>query len=396
MASSKKAAQSGQAVQKKKKRTKRQQQKRKLIILGIEVLCLLILLGVLYVWSLWNKITVEPDMSDSEAGINEDLGDDTLLTLEGYTNIALFGLDNRSEGEYDKGHSDVIMIASINNKTKEVKLLSVYRDTYLSIGSSKFTKANAAYANGGAKQAVRMLNTNLDLNIKEYACVDWMAVTEAVDALGGVTIEVTDKEVPFINAGVNEMNAKLNTNSPYLEKSGVVRLNGVQATSYARIRKLAGNDFMRSSRQRIVMEAMLTEAKKADLGTLLDICKSCFDDISTSLSLDEIIGLARHVKEYKIVETTGFPFTMTTKMLAGSGDTVIPIDMKSNVTKLHEFLFDNVDYKPSKTVDAIHEAIIQKTGVTEKYQSIDVEDFNNTAGQTGTVFKDDESTETED
>ena len=396
MASSKKAAQGTKAVQNKKKASKRQRQKRKLIILGMEVLCLLILLGVLYAWSLWNQISVEPDMSDSEAGINEDLGDDTLLTLEGYTNIALFGLDNRTDGEYDKGMSDVIMIASINNETKEVKLLSVYRDTYLSIGSSKFTKANAAYANGGAKQAVRMLNTNLDLNIKEYACVDWMAVTEAVDALGGVTIEVTKPEVEYINYGVNEMNMKLKTNSPYLQKSGVVRLNGVQATSYARIRKLAGNDFMRSSRQRIVLEAMLTEAKKADLKTLINICNACFDDISTSLSLDEIIGLARHVKEYKIVSTTGFPFTMTTKMLSGSGDTVIPIDMKSNVTKLHEFLFDATSYQPSKTIEAIHDAIIQKTGVKENYQSIDVEDFNNTAGQTGTIFKDNESTETED
>ena len=396
MASSKKAVLSPEAVQKKKKLNKRQQQKRKLIILGMEVLCLLILLGVLYVWSLWNQINVEPDMSDSEAGINEDLGDDTLLTLEGYTNIALFGLDNRSEGEYDKGHSDVIMIASINNKTKEVKLVSVYRDTYLSIGNSKFTKANAAYATGGAKKAVQMLNTNLDLNIKEFACVDWMAVTDAVDALGGVTIEVTDKEVPMINRGVQEMHDTLGTELTFVKKAGTLRLNGVQATSYARIRKLAGNDFMRASRQRIVLEAMLTEAKKADIGTLLDICKGCFDDISTSLTLDEIIGLVRHVKEYSIVSTSGFPFEMTTKMLAGSGDTVIPIGLKDDVSRLHEYMFGTVDYQPSKTVQAIHEAIIQKTGVTENYESIDVEDFNNTAGQTGTIFKDPEDTETED
>ena len=395
MASSKKAAQSGQAVQK-KKLNKRQQQKRKLIILGIEVFCLLILLGVLYVWSLWNKISVEPDMSDSEAGINEDLGDDTLLTLEGYTNIALFGLDNRSEGEYDKGMSDVIMIASINNKTKEVKLVSVYRDTYLSIGNSKFTKANAAYATGGAKKAVQMLNTNLDLNIKEYACVDWMAVTDAVDALGGVTIEVTEKEVPMINNGVQEMHDTLGTELTFVKKAGTLRLNGVQATSYARIRKLAGNDFMRASRQRIVLEAMLTEAKKADLKTLMDICNACFDDISTSLSLDEIIGLVKHVKEYKIVSTSGFPFEMTTKMLSGSGDTVIPIGLEDDVSRLHEYMFGTVDYQPSKTVQAIHDAIIQKTGVTENYESIDVEDFNNTAGQTGTVFKEPEDAETED
>ena len=396
MASRKRVAESTKAAKNRKKITKRQKQKRKLIIFGIEVLCLLLLLGVLYVWSLWDKIDVDTDFGDSEAGINEDIGDDTLLTLEGYTNIALFGLDNRSEGEYDKGQSDVIMIASINNETKEVKLVSVYRDTYMSIGNGKFTKANAAYAKGGAKQAVQMLNANLDLNIKEYACVDWMAVTEAVDALGGVTIEVTDQEVPFINAGVWEMNTKLGTNSPTLEKAGTVRLNGVQATSYARIRKTAGNDFKRSSRQRIVLEAMLTEAKKADMGTLLNICNSCFDDISTSLTLSEIIGLAKHVQEYSIASTSGFPFEMTTKQLSGSGDTVVPIGLEDDVAQLHEYLFGTTDYQPSKTVQAISDAIIKKTGVTENYQSINVDEFNNTAGQTGTVFKDEETTETED
>ena len=396
MASRKRVAESTKAAKNRKKITKRQKQKRKLIIFGIEVLCLLLLLGVLYVWSLWDKIDVDTDFGDSEAGINEDIGDDTLLTLEGYTNIALFGLDNRSEGEYDKGQSDVIMIASINNETKEVKLVSVYRDTYMSIGNGKFTKANAAYAKGGAKQAVQMLNANLDLNIKEYACVDWMAVTEAVDALGGVTIEVTNQEVPFINAGVWEMNTKLGTNSPTLEKAGTVRLNGVQATSYARIRKTAGNDFKRSSRQRIVLEAMLTEAKKADMGTLLNICNSCFDDISTSLTLNEILGLAKHVQEYNIASTSGFPFEMTTKQLSGSGDTVVPIGLEDDVAQLHEYLFGTSDYQPSKTVQAISDAIIKKTGVTENYQSINVDEFNNTAGQTGTVFKDEETTETED
>lgn len=395
MASNRKTAQGEKTIQKKKKVSKKQQQIRKLIILGVEVICLIALLGVLYVWSLWNQVSVEPDFTDSEAGINEDLGDDTLLTLDGYTNIALFGLDNRGKGQYDEGHSDVIMIASINNATKEVKLLSVYRDTYLSTGSSKFTKANAAYTKGGAKQAVRMLNTNLDLNIKEYVCVDWAAVVEAIDALGGVTIEINQQEVDQINYYMYEVSIAAGTPYQEVTQTGVVKLNGTQATTYARIRKTSGNDFKRSSRQRIVLEAMLNEAKKADIKTLINICNACFDDISTSLSLDEIIGLARHVKEYQIASTTGFPFTMTTKMLSGSGDTVIPIDMKTNVTKLHEFLFGAVDYQPSKTVDAIHEAIIDKTGVTENYQSIDVQDFNNTAGQIGTDFRE-ESTETED
>ena len=397
MASSNRTAQSGQAVQKKKKITKRQQQKRKLIILGIEIVCLLVLLGVLYVWSLWSKISVDPDFTDSEAGINEDLGDDTLLTLEGYTNIALFGLDNRSEGEYDKGHSDVIMIASINNKTKEVRLVSVYRDTYLSIGGSKYTKANAAYATGGAKKAVQMLNTNLDLNIKEYVCVDWAAVVETIDALGGVDIVINKAEAKLMNGLISEINATLGMKSPNVAAmEGPQRLNGVQATAFARVRKTEGNDFKRASRQRIVLEAMLKEAKEADFGTLLNICNAVFDDVSTSLTLNEIIGLARHVSEYSIGTTTGFPFEITTQYMANSGDTVIPIGLEDDVAKLHEYMFGATGYEPSKTVKAISDAIISKTGVKENHQSIDVSDFNNTAGQNGTDFKEEESTKTED
>lgn len=386
----------GNKADKQKKRiTKKQRQKRKLIVFGIEVLCLLLLLGALYLWSLWSKVNVDSDISDSEAGINEDLGEDTLETLEGYTNIALFGLDNRSVGKYESGHSDVIMIASINNKTKEVKLVSVYRDTYLNIGSGKFSKANGAYARGGAKQAVQMLNMNLDLDIKEYVCVDWSAVIEAVDALGGVEIEVTQAEIEYLNMYVRDMGKEIGSDTTQIKKAGKQTLNGAQATAYARIRYTAGNDFKRASRQRIVLEAMLNKAKSANVGTLLSICESVFDNISTTLELKEILSLARHVDDYTIASTTGFPFEMTTMTLS-SGSTVVPIGFADDVAKLHEYMFGTVGYEPSKTVQVISDAIISKTGVTENYTSIDVEDFNNTAGQSGTVFKEEESTETED
>ena len=378
---------------KKKKLTKRQQQKRKLIIFGVEVLCLLLLLGVLYVWSLWQKIDVQSDMGDSEAGINEDLGDDTLVTLKGYTNIAIFGLDNRSNGSYERGNSDVIMIASINNDTKEVRLVSVYRDTYLNVGSGKYNKANSAYARGGAKAAVQMLNTNLDLNIKEYMCVDWAAVVEAVDALGGVEIEITEQEKDMINYMLIEIDNTVGTNSKHLKNAGVQNLTGSQATAYARIRKTAGNDFKRTSRQRIVLEAMLNKAKQSDISTLLDICNAVFDDVSTSLDLQEIIGLARHVKEYSIGSTSGFPFEMTTANLAQTNSTVVPIGLEDDVAMLHKYLFDTEDYQPSKTVQVISQAIMDKTGITEDSKPIDVDGFNDTAGQQGTVFKEEDTTE---
>ena len=378
------------AGKRKKRNTRRRQQRRKLLILGMEILCLLLLLGLLYVWSIISKMEVDTDFNNSEAGINEDISSETLETLEGYTNIALFGLDNRVQGKYNQGLSDVIMIASINNKTKEVRLVSVYRDTYLSIGGGKFNKANSAYLKGGAKQAVQMLNANLDLNIKEYVCVDWAAVTEAIDALGGVEITITKEEVKHINSYLWEVDKMLGTKTEAVKNAGKQTLTGTQATTYARIRKTSGSDFKRTSRQRIVLEAMLKKAKQADMKTLLGICDAVFDDISTSLTLTEIAALAKDVQKYEIGTTTGFPFEMTGGQLADAGDAIVPIGLEDDVTQLHKYLFDVEGYEPSKTVQAISDAIIQKTGVKPGTPSINVDKFNDTAGQNGTVFKDPE------
>lgn len=374
------------SAKQKRKMNKKQQQKRKLMVLGIELFSLVILLGVLYVWSVVGKIDFNP-FGWTEAGINADLADDALLKMEGYTNIALFGLDNRSSGDYDTGHSDTIIIASIDNETREVRLVSIYRDTYLRIDSDEsYSKANSAYYKGGPEQAVQMLNANLDLNITEYVCVDWGALVQAIDALGGVDIEVTAQEAELINAYIAEIDAMMGTVSETVSGEGVKTLTGAQATSYARIRKTAGDDFKRSSRQRIVLEAMLNKAKTANISTLLEICKVVFDDISTSLELSEILGLAMHVKEYEIVSTTGFPFDMTTKQISNVGDSVIPISLENNVERLHLYLFGTEDYGTSNTVRHISDTIIEKTGINENTASINTDSFNDTAGQTGTDF----------
>lgn len=377
----------------KKKISKRKQQQRKLIIFGVEILCLLLLLGALYIWSIVSKMEVDTDFTNSEAGINEDISSETIEVLEGYTNIALFGLDNRAQGKYERGLSDVIMIASINNKTKEVRLVSVYRDTYLSVGGGKYGKANTAYSRGGAKQAVQMLNANLDLNIKEYVCVDWAAVTEAIDALGGVEIDITKEEVKHINNYIWEVDAMVGTKSPALKNPGKQVLTGTQATTYARIRKTAGSDFKRTSRQRIVLEAMLNKAKQADIKTLLGICDVVFDDIATSLTLTEIVTLVKDVQKYEIGTTTGFPFEMRGAQLSDAGDAVVPIGLEDDVVQLHQYLFGAEEYSPSKTVQAISQAITQRTGVKEGDASVNVDSFNDTAGQSGTIFKDPEDTE---
>lgn len=372
----------GKNVKKKKKLTKKQQQKRKLTIVGVEILCLILVLILVFVWSIVGKITFKDLLN---AGINDDLSAETLDTLSNYTNIAVFGLDNRSSGNYASGNSDVIMIVSINNETKEVKLVSVYRDTYLCTGDGKYGKANSAFSKGGAEQAVQMLNANLDLNIGEYVCVDWAAVIEVIDALGGVEIELTSAEVANINGSIVEINNSLGTNSKQITKSGLQHLDGVQATAYARIRHTAGDDFKRTSRQRIVIGAMLEKAKEADASTLINICNLVFDDIETSLDLATILELVTYVPDVELTSTSGFPFDLTTKVLSG-GDSVVPVTLETNVSALHEYLFGTVDYEPSNSVQTISDTIIEKTGVTESTSTVDTSGYNDTVGQDGTDF----------
>lgn len=365
-----------------RKRRKKKKSK-KLLMFVFEILLLAVLLLVAYFVSMMNRIKYE-NMDESEAGINDDLDENTILSLEGYTNIALFGLDNRSKNNYDTGNSDVIMIASINNETKEVKLVSVYRDTYLCVGNGQYRKANASYANGGAKQAVQMLNSNLDLDIKEYVCVDWAAMVKVIDDLGGLDLEITEGEMNQINKYKHDIDNVTGKSTPSVTQYGMVHLDGTQATTYARIRKLAGDDFKRASRQRIVLQAILEKAKKADIGTLTNICNSVIDDISTTLSITQILSLAKDVTSYSIGSTTGFPFELTTKVLPVTHDTVIPADLATNVRELHQYLFDDMSYTPSQTVQTISDTIVQQTGITVDSALINTSDYNETAGATGT------------
>lgn len=370
-----------------KRRKKRRMKKRKKVLLFVlEILVLAVLLVVLYFTNILNKIDFE-NMTDTEAGINDDLSSETAFAMEGYTNIALFGLDNRGSGDYDTGNSDAILIASINNENKEVRLVSVYRDTYLSIGDGKYYKCNSAYERGGAKQAVQMLNSNLDLDIKDYVSVDWGALVETIDDLGGIDIEVTDEEVDKINEYTVEIVMMTGKDTTTLTESGMVHLDGTQATSYARIRKLAGDDYMRTARQRIVLQAMLEKAQKADIGTLNKVCNDVVDDISTTLTLKQMLILAKDVGSYKLVETTGFPFELTTANL-DSGDTVVPVELENNVTELHQWLFNDADYSPSQTVQSISANIVKKSGVTlSNADVVNTTKYNNTVDRNGTAVK---------
>ncbi|MCR5753400.1 MAG: LCP family protein [Acetatifactor sp.] len=327
--------------------------RRKMIFFGIEVVLILAMLIVLYlVMSKTNtegpKVTVlEPE----ELEISEEVVENE--TMKGYMNVALFGVDARSNSQLYKGsRSDSIMIASINMDTGDIKLVSVYRDTYLNIGTDKYIKCNHAYSNGGAEQAVKMLNMNLDMDIKDFVTVSYKGLSEVIDGLGGVYIDVDSEELKHINNYQIDIADVLKTEYKPVTEPGYQLLDGLQATAYCRIRYTQGDDFKRAARQREVIKAIEEQAKKASLNTLTKVFNEAIDDVYTSIDSKDILDLLGNIAKYKIVDEGGFPeeSMRTTTNLGAKGSSVIPVDLESNVVWLHQFLFDDQNYSVTSSV----------------------------------------------
>lgn len=281
---------------------------------------------------------------------------------EGYTDFALFGVDSR-EGDLDIGtRTDCIIVASLNNKTKEVKMVSVYRDSLLDLSEGTMEKCNAAYSYGGPELAISMLNKNLDLSIQDYVTVDFASIADTVDLLGGVEIDVKAEEVQYINEFVYETGQVAKKEAYFVHEPGVQTLDGVQATTYARIRSTAGGDYTRTERQRYVIEKMVDEILKSDLATVNKIVDKVFPKIRTSLSSTEVLSYAKSYSKYRLGENTGFPMYKTDATIPGKGSVVVPVDLEKNVIQLHEFLYEVTDYTPSEAVTKIGNKIYNLAG----------------------------------
>lgn len=337
------------ALQKKRKQ-------KKIAMLAIEVLVLLVLAVVLFVVIKLSRIEKDDSFTPDDIEINEGISEQSKELMENSTTVALFGLDAANS------NSDVIMLATINNDTKEVKLCSVYRDTYLDVGGGEFRKCNYAYPHGGAEAAINMLNANLDLNITDYVAVNFTAVVKAVDLLGGVEVTVTDEEAILMYGYMDEISKITKKKSEYLPGAGTYTMDGVQACAYARIRYTAGDDYKRTERQRIVIAAMVEKAQRSDIKTINSLIDEVFGDIKTSYSSAELVSLATQIFSYKLGETAGFPFEKNTKTLASKGSIVAPCDLESNVVELHSFLYGDDAYVPTETVKANSARIINDTG----------------------------------
>lgn len=281
----------------------------------------------------------------------------------GYLNVALFGVDSRDNELEGDTRSDTIMIASLNRETMEVKIVSVYRDTLMEQKDGTLNKANSAYSFGGPEDALAMSNKNLDLDIEHYVTVNFNALIDVIDAVGGIEIDVQEEEISYICGYATEIMKVTGKESPGVTEPGLQTLNGVQATAYARIRYTAGDDFKRAERQRDVLTKIIEKLQGASLAQINKIIDEVFPEVSTNFTLTEILEYAKDAFDYQLGETTGFPFDKSTDTLANVGSVVIPVTLSSNVEQLHKFLYGESDtYTASSTVNSISSKIVVKAG----------------------------------
>ena len=334
--------------------------KSKKILFILEIVVLFLFIGGLFVYGQISAKLDKIDIQETDLADQDIVTNDQAPQMTGYTTYALFGLDHRSKNEkLNTENSDTIIIASINNDTKAVKLVSVYRDTLLNVKDDTYSKANSAYALGGPTNAVSMLNTNLDLNITDYVAIDFDALVTVVDCLGGLDIPLSYAEIVHMNnycvetseeTGKSYTPVELPDPKPEDEEAIVdtYHLNGVQATSYCRIRYTASLDMGRTERQRRVIQMIVDKAKKAGLSTIFDIMDQVFPMVKTSVSKTEILKMIPAMIGYSIDETTGFPNDY--KFAQVKGSVIVPTTLESNVLKIHQFLYGDASYTPTQDV----------------------------------------------
>ncbi len=346
------------AKAKKKRRTRR-------ILFTVEAILLVLVLACLFVISKWDLIK-KASFGKKDVHVNE-LSENTIQSMEGHRTIAVFGTDEVGS------HSDVIMIANIDNKTKEITLTSVLRDTYwnvpdLSTGDTeKYAKANNAYHTGGSLGALNALNKNLDLSITEYVTVNWYAVAQVVDMLGGMEIDVPKSMMGEINGYITNTQEETHSiatgaikGTTQLDGPGLQTLDGIQTVAYCRIRHNNGGDDGRAQRQREVVGMILEKAKKQDMGTLMNICNVVFPEVETNMTLADILAMAPDIGKYKIVNNIAFPYHQIDTYINGS--VKVPLGLAEDVTQLHADLFGDTSYTPSATVQQISNKIEDLSG----------------------------------
>ena len=370
-----------------KKSRKYKKMRRRKIIFGIEITVLLILSGILFVYAWINRSMDKMNqdtLDSSQIQINSEVKANTDLSqMSGTQVIALVGVDARGvEGSElaESMNSDTIILCCIDHDKQEIRMVSIMRDTWMNMAKYtdeyyEFDKANSAYNRGGPESMLSMLNTNLDFALTDYVTVNFKALADAIDVLGGLDIEMTNAECVHANnynREVSEAQGVEYEAIPYDEDLGddyseVRHVSGALAPSYARIRYGGGDDAKRTSRQRIVINLMVQKLKQNPT-KIPEILDKVMGNVSTSLTKNEILELGMHAVTYTMGTSYAYPFQLCygeNVVNAIGEDVVIPVTLEFNVRELHEYLYPGLSYEPSAAVTEYSDYIARKSGYDE-------------------------------
>lgn len=370
-----------------KKSRKYKKMRRRKIIFGIEITVLLILSGILFVYAWINRSMDKMNqdtLDSSQIQINSEVKANTDLSqMSGTQVIALVGVDARGvKGSElaESMNSDTIILCCIDHDKQEIRMVSIMRDTWMNMAKYtdeyyEFDKANSAYNRGGPESMLSMLNTNLDFALTDYVTVNFKALADAIDVLGGLDIEMTNAECVHANnynREVSEAQGVEYEAIPYDEDLGddyseVRHVSGALATSYARIRYGGGDDAKRTSRQRIVINLMVQKLKQNPT-KIPEILDKVMGNVSTSLTKNEILELGMHAVTYTMGTSYAYPFQLCygeNVVNALAEDVVIPVTLEFNVRELHEYLYPGLSYEPSAAVTEYSDYIARKSGYDE-------------------------------
>lgn len=234
------------------------------------------------------------EIDTSDLAVNNELYNEVsdILSKSEFNDIitiALFGTDSRDSSNMSAGRSDTIIVASINPKFKTIKLISIPRDTYVSVPGHGKTKINHAYAYGGEALAIKTINENFGLSITEYATIDFSGLIHIINDIGGIEINITKSEMEYINSHVHESYKLTGKATKKLTTYGNVTLTGEQALTHSRNRTV-GNDFERAGRQREVLEAIMNKIAKMGTSKILDMSDTLLKEIKTNINVMDYVG----------------------------------------------------------------------------------------------------------
>ena len=298
------------------------------------------------------------------------------VDVDGYANILLIGIDARDINNPDGSRGDAIIIASIEEETGKISLTSIYRDTYLKLGGNDFyDKITHSFSYGGAKAMIKTINEAMDLNISKYVMFNFKAVSDVVDALGGLELNIEDYEINELNKYANETANIIGAKMPRdISKPGKQKLVGPQVVSYGRIRKGVGDDFKRADRMRIVIAELLKRVRTLSLKEMDGLVNLAVPQIQTNLSTNDVLALAMHMSKYHIGESTGFPYTLSTGYL-NDVSYVFPNNLYDDVVALHEKVFNQKSYAPSERVIEMSNQIRVDIGIANNQTEVNVDEY---------------------